>query len=590
MIEYTVSPNPAAHLWHVCLSLHQKDNNPLRFRLPNWVPGSYLIRDFSRHIVEISAWCNGEPAELAQVSKNEWRTGGGSGYWQIRYAVYAFDLSVRASFLSAERGFFDGACLFLCVEGCERQPHRLVLRDLPESWQVATTLPHIAENVFQTASYSGFIDHPVELGCLETLRFEAGGIPHRIVLSGHYRDFDRRRLIDDVQKICAAGLALFPGPAPFAEYLFLLHVGDGVYGGLEHISSTALLADRNSLPACGSGAPCDAYVQLLGLFSHEYFHAWNVKSIKPEVFLPYDLNRENYTEQLWAFEGITSYYDDLLLVRSGVIDAETYLNLLAKGITRVRQGKGRLKQTLAQSSFTAWNKFYRQDENSPNAIVSYYQKGALAALCLDLLIRSKSAGRHSLDTVMQALYRAWCETGKGIPEGQWQAYCQEITGLDLNGFFQTALYSTQDLPLESCLAQAGVTLVWQSAPRSHGGGLGAGLQAEKPAGDFGARFKQEAEGIVLTHVHSGGSAECAGLCPQDKIIAVNGFACTSFEKQWPQFAVGETLHIHYFRHGVLQETGLTVQPAEADTAFLQIADHSLLRQWLGMQADAGAGV
>ena len=183
---------------------------------------------------------------------------------------------------------------------------------------------------------------------------------------------------------------MFPSPAPFTEYLFLLHLGDNLYGGLEHISSTALLADRHSLPSYDMGEADKAYTELLGLFSHEYFHAWNVKSIKPAVFAPYNLDQENYTEQLWAFEGITSYYDDLFLARSQTISPEAYLTLLAQNITRVQQTQGRLKQTLAQSSFSAWDKFYKQDENSPNAIVSYYQKGALAALCLDLIIREKS--------------------------------------------------------------------------------------------------------------------------------------------------------------------------------------------------------
>ncbi|MBF0803205.1 M61 family metallopeptidase [Neisseria sp. WF04] len=582
MLHYTIMPVPAAHLWRICLSFYRQDNKPLQIKLPNWVPGSYLIRDFSRHIISIDVLSDGRPAVLEQISKNEWTAEGRGQEWQIHYTVYAFDLSVRGSFLSTERGFFDGACLLLNIVGLENQPHQIAFEGLPEGWQIATSMPGAGKHIFQTASYAALIDHPFELGTFETLHFEAGSIPHRIVLSGRYRDFDRPRLLENIQRICTAQQNMFPSPAPFQEYLFLLHVGDDIYGGLEHISSTALLAGRNSLPARNMIEPNDAYIQLLGLFSHEYFHAWNVKSIKPAAFLPYRLDSESYTEQLWAFEGITSYYDDLFLVRSGVIAPEAYLKLLAQTITRVQQGKGRLKQTLAQSSFTAWNKFYKPDENSPNAIVSYYQKGALAALCLDLQIRSKSAGKHSLDTVMQTLYRNWCENGKGIKERQWQVYCQEITGLDLGSFFQTALYSTGNLPLQNSLETAGVKLQWQAAPRSRGGGLGAGAETALPAGDLGARFKQNAHGITLTHVFNGGSAEQAALCPKDTIIAVNGFACTAFEQQWPQFEIGETLHIHYFRHGVLHETDLTVQAAEADTAVLEITDRYLLKQWLGV--------
>ena len=581
MINYILSPNLLSRQWEITLSFIKNNELPTKISLPNWVPGSYLIRDFSRHITEIRAFCDGIPAELTQIDKNTWHTAAISGEWRICYTVYAFDLSVRGAFLTTERGFFDGTCIFLKVKGYEHEAHRVALSQLPEHWRIATTLPAVGEHVFQAASYMDLIDHPVELGNIEFLSFEAAGIPHRIALSGFYHPFDRDRLVSDIRKICETELAAFPSPAPFDQYLFLLHVGDNIYGGLEHIDSTALLADRNSLPPFEMGAANDAYTQLLGLFSHEYFHAWNVKSIKPEAFVPYHLDRENYTEQLWAFEGITSYYDDLFLARSGCISPEAYLNLLAQGITRVQQTKGRLKQTLAESSFTAWNKFYKQDENSPNTIVSYYQKGALAALCLDLLIRSKSAGRHSLDSVMRQHYRDWCATRQGIPEKQWQVRCQEIIGLNLEDFFQMALYSTRDLPLAECLATAGVVLTWYSLPRSHGGGLAdAKTDSFPPAPDFGARFKQNGDGATLIHVFNGGSAENAALCPQDKIIALNGFACTDLALQWSQQPVGSQVHVHFFRTGVLHETVITVEEAGAETALLAVSDRQLLEQWL----------
>ncbi len=580
MLHYTLTPLPHAHQWQITLSFSQEESDMLVLSLPNWVPGSYLIRDFSRHIIEISARCHGQPARIVQTAKNIWETEARAGNWEISYTVYAHDLSVRGSFLSPERGFFDGACLFLKIAGQENTQHRITLNRLPTHWLTATTLPHLGGHIYQTASYAELIDHPVELGSLETIAFEAFGIPHRIVLSGHYRNFDRGRLKDDVRKICETALQMFPTPAPFAEYLFLLHIGDNLYGGLEHRSSTALLAGRDSLPPLHMDDADEKYTELLGLFSHEYFHAWNVKSIKPALFEPYSLDSETYTEQLWAFEGITSYYDDLLLARSRVITPETYLNLLAKTITRVQQGKGRLKQTLAQSSFTAWNKFYRQDENSPNAIVSYYQKGALAALCLDLLIRRQRQGSASLDTVLQEMYRKWCENGQGIPEQEWQQQCQRITGTRLEDFFQTALYSTDDLPLRECLAQAGIELQWQPLPRNHGGGLTADTVTLKPASDFGARYKQNDDSITLTHVFNGGSAEAAGLSPQDRIIALDGFACTDFAARFQAFEPGDSVSVHYFRHGYLHSTTLTVQAAEADTALLRIADRALFEQWL----------
>ena len=582
MITYTLTPDPKAHQWHITLKFQNPSDSSVVLKLPNWVPGSYLIRDFSRHIITISAECDGQPAALSQTAKNIWQTSPKSGHWVIRYTAYAFDLSVRGSFLDTNRGFFDGSCLFFSIEGRLKDTHSLSFNDLPKEWRIATSMPTTGSNTFQTASYHDLIDHPIELGNIEFLDFEAGGIPHRIALSGHHPDFDRDRLVSDIRKICETELAMFPSPAPFTHYLFLLHVGDNIYGGLEHISSTALLADRHSLPPHGMTEANDAYTQLLGLFSHEYFHAWNVKSIKPAAFAPYDLDRENYTEQLWAFEGITSYYDDLFLARSRTIAPEAYLRLLAQSITRVQQTKGRLKQSLVESSFTAWNKFYKQDENSPNAIVSYYQKGALAALCLDLAIRSKSNGRHTLDSVMQQHYRDWLATRQGIPEKQWQARCQAFTGLDLEDFFQTTLYTTTDLPLAELLATIGIGLQWQAQPRGHGGAFLSEPPTETPApaSDFGARFKQNSDHATLTHVFNGGSAENAALCPQDKIIAIDGYACTDLAAQWAQLPIGTTARIHYFRTGILYVADITVQAAEADTAVLYITDRELFENWL----------
>ena len=248
----------------------------------------------------------------------------------------------------------------------------------------------------------------------------------------------------------------------------------------------------------------------------------------------------------------------------------------------MQQTKGRLKQSLAESSFTAWNKFYKQDENSPNAIVSYYQKGALAALCLDLSIRSKSSGRHTLDSVMRQHYRDWLDTRQGIPEKQWQARCQAFTGLDLEDFFQTTLYTTADLPLAELLATIGIGLQWQAQPRSHGGAFLSEPPTETPApaSDFGARFKQSSDHATLTHVFNGGSAENAALCPQDKIIAIDGYACTDLAAQWAQLPIGATARLHYFRTGILYVADITVQATEADTAVLYITDRELFENWL----------
>lgn len=581
MFTYTITPQTHCHQWQVLLTFDFQCDTPLILKLANWVAGSYMIRDFAKNIMTIQATCDGCPIELVQRDKNTWQLPEKNGRYCIRYTVYANDLSVRASLLDNERGFIDGSCLFLYSPEHTSETMTVIFQDLPEDWRIQTTLPEIAPNTFQAACYAELVDHPMELGAnLEVLHFEACGIPHRIAISGYYADFDRTRFIQDCITICEHEIRLFKTAPPFNEYLFLLHLGDNIYGGLEHRNSTALHADRNTLPEYGMGEADADYTTLLGLIAHEYFHAWNVKSIKPTLFQPYDLDKEVYTEQLWAYEGITSYYDDLTLVRSGVISVENYLNLLAKTLTRVQRTLGRQHQTLAQSSFTAWTKYYQQDENSPNAIVSYYQQGALMALCLDAHIRQHSD--VSLDFVMQQLYVRYQQTGQGTAEQEWQQLAQTFTQLDLNGFFQAALYSTQPLPLKESLQTFGITLTWLPENRQQEGRLVNELPYQllfSPQPDIACRCKQHEHFALITHVFNDGAAEQAGLKAGDKIIAVNRFACTNLFKQ-TQTAVGDQHCIHYFRQGVLQQTTLTVQAAQDNCAFLQITDKNKLNQWL----------
>lgn len=541
-----------------------------------------MIRDFSRHIIRIQACCNGAPVSLVQLDKNSWQLPETAGDYEIRYIVYANDLSVRASLLDNERGFIDGACLFLYQPEQKHQTAAVHFDKLPENWQIHTNLPQTRPNCFQAANYAQLVDNPIEMGeNLEVLSFIAEEIPHRIVLSGHYPNFDRARLIADCQRICAEQLRLFPRPAPFQNYLFLLHLGDNLYGGLEHRSSTALHADRNALPSFNMTEPNPDYTTLLGLISHEYFHAWNIKSIKPTLFQPYDLNKEIYTEQLWAYEGITAYYDDLTLVRSRVISVTNYLNLLAQNLTRVWRGAGRTQQTLAQSSFSAWHKYYKQDENAPNAIASYYQQGALVALCLDLIVRQHTP--FSLDTIMQQLYQRYQDTGLGTAEQEWQQLAQQFTGLDLNDFFQAALYSTQDLPLQSCLKTAGIQLQWLPENQQSSGALVGEFPANIAQPELGCRFKTGAQGAVISHVFNGSACEKAGLKAGDIIIAVNRFSCTNLIAQ-AQTQVGDRHTLHYLRQGYLHQTQLTVQAAQAATAYLKIIDESALHRWLFNQS------
>lgn len=586
MIKLTLSLQDAhAHLWHVrCEWTVLHDQEMQIVHLADWVPGSYMIRDFSRHIVSMQATANNVAIDLLQLDKSRWQLAGHAGYYCVEYELYAFDLSVRASYLDGQYGFADGACWMPWLENRQEETYEVQV-DLgiwgrEQAWEISTTMQLVAENVFQAASYWEAIDHPITMGCLRTFDLNVLGLPHQVVISGASLAFDVDRLLTDVEKICAAQIEMF-GAAPFERYIFMLYVGDKVYGGLEHRSSTALMADRWCLPKLGAKERSDEYLQLLGLISHEYFHAWNVKAIKPAAFDPYELHHEQHTEQLWAFEGITSYYDDLILQRSGVMSTPQYLTQLAKTITRVEQGQGVLKQSLAQSSMDAWTKYYKQNENSANAITSYYQKGALAALVLDLYLRRETDGEFSLDDVMRALYRRYLQDGKGISEVQWRQLVCDVTGVNVQDLLHRIIDTTEALPLASLLSEFGLKLQRVAQPESHAAWVKA-LPAvvSQPAITLGAKYSIDVTGMKITSVVSGGSAEQAGLAAGDVVIAMANLHIKQFDVIWSNLEVDDSIGVHYFRQGVLYQTQLHVQAALATTVLLHTEDEQLLSYWL----------
>ena len=444
--RYQVTPlDPNAHVFEVRCTVDDPDPAGQRFRLPTWIPGSYLIREFARQFVHVRAEAAGRAIPIAKEAKDVWRAAPGEGPLTVVAKVYAFDLSVRTAYLDRTRAYFNGPSVFLSPEGRESAPCTVEL--IPPSgddfrdWRVATTLesdgapPH-GFGRYRAANYDELIDHPVEMSDFALASFAAGGVRHEIAVTGR-QQADLERLARDLARVCQWQIDLFGNAPqsrpPFDRYLFqITAVGDG-YGGLEHRSSTSLVCRRDELPMRGRSEIDDGYLNLLGLASHEYFHSWNVKRIKPAAFMPYDLTREGYTRQLWAFEGATSYYDDLALVRSGVIDDARYLELLGRAITQVLRTPGRHVQSVGDSSFDAWIKFYRQDENSPNVVVSYYAKGSLVAAALDLTLRKR--GRATLDDVLRALWERYGRAGVGVPEGAIDAIVAEIAGDDMRDFF-----------------------------------------------------------------------------------------------------------------------------------------------------------
>ena len=501
--------DPAAHLYQVTLTIPQPQAAQ-RVSVPAWIPGSYMVREFSRHLQKLSARQDGKPVALQQADKATWQVECmPSSPLVLTYEVYAFDNSVRTAWLDTQRGFFNGTSLCLRVHGQAQEPHELELvapRDFPH-WEAATGLEPLKTGkrgfgTYLAADYDELVDCPVELGAFTSAEFRAGGVSHRLVIAGASASFDLDRLVADTQKICEAQIRFWHDRkrAPFKSYLFLLNVVDDGYGGLEHRNSTALIASRRDLPRVGEARMTDGYVTLLGLISHEYFHTWNVKRLRPAEFAHYDYTGENYTQLLWFFEGFTSYYDDLLLRRCGVIDDAAYLKLLTKTANQVLQTPGREVQSVAQASFDAWVKYYRQDENTANATVSYYTKGALVALCFDLLLRQE--GNTDLDQVMRALW-VRCKGGP-MAEADFAAVLKELGGRAFTRELAAWVHGTRELPMKELLEAQGISVMEEPAQ----------LQQR-----LGVRVA-ETQGLVLKNVLRGGAAEQAGFAANDEWVAV----------------------------------------------------------------------
>ena len=508
-VHYRIeAADPHARLFTVTLTVaHPQEQQELS--LPVWIPGSYLVREFSKNLQRLSAQ-QGRRVPLLQLDKHRWRaTCRTDRPLVLTYEVCAYDSSVRTAWLDASRGFFNGTSVCLRVHGQEDAPHALEVASTAATahWSVATGLtPQSIDKrgfgVYAASHYDELVDCPVEMGTFWSGQFTACGVAHRFVVAGAAPSFDGKRLLADTQKICETAIRFWHGKGkpPIKNYLFMLNAVHDGYGGLEHRNSTALICGRRDLPRTGEARASDGYTTLLGLISHEYFHTWNVKRLRPAEFFRYDYSQENYTQLLWFFEGFTSYYDDLLLRRAGLIDDATYLKLLAKATNQVLQTPGRSVQTVAQASFDAWVKYYRQDENTPNATVSYYTKGALVALCLDLTLRRE--GKTTLDDVMRALWKR-CAGGP-MTEADLRAELASLAGRSFDNELDQWVHSTAELPLAELLAAHGVA-----------------LKPEQPqlAQRLGLRVTEN-HSVQLKTVLRGGPAEKAGMAAGDEWLGL----------------------------------------------------------------------
>jgi predicted metalloprotease with PDZ domain len=575
-----------AHLFRVTLTIARPDALQ-RLSLPVWIPGSYLVREFSKNMQGLRARQAARAlpaAQLRQLDKCSWEVRCNPDKpLQLIYEVYANDNSVRTACLDARRGFFNNSSLCLRVEGQTQAPQLLEVAASAASagWSVATGLSPVKINKqgfgsYLATDYDELVDCPVEMGPFWSGNFSACGVQHRFVVAGAAPGFDGARLLADTRKICEAQIRFWHGAKkpPYTNYLFLLNAVDDGYGGLEHRNSTALICNRKDLPRLGETKLPEGYTTLRGLISHEYFHTWNVKRLRPAEFASYDYSCENYTQLLWFFEGFTSYYDDLMLRRAGLLDDAAYLRLLNKTINQVMQTPGRLVQSVAQASFDAWVKYYRQDENTPNATVSYYTKGALVALCFDLSLRSETGAAANLDAVMRALWLR-CKAGP-MSEADFAAALEEVSGRSCAAELAAWVHGTGELPLEDLLERHGVGVLQEPAQLAQVLGLRV----------------QETSGIQIKTVLRGGAAERAGFAAGDEWLGVETAAAGAKKAPASGWRLGklEDLTLYAGAHKTVQalvardKQLLRLQlsmPAGVNTWRLVLRDAALAGRWLG---------
>ncbi len=582
-IRYQIQLNSSIHQYNVKLHFIAKQNNQ-ELKLATWIPGSYMIREFSKNIVDIQI--NNSASQIIQVNKNTWYVDNLTigDVIEVEYNVYALDFGIRTAYLDNERAYFNATSLCVYLPDCINEPHVLEFLNLPPKYNIATGLLRQSNNAYVADNYQHLIDCPFEIGDLTVLNFTVNNTPHRIVLSGNIiSTFDKNQLIADVTKICSTQIDMFGGTAPFTEYTFLLYLGGEIFTGLEHCNSTALMAPYYSLPSLAVTLPSADYIKLLGLISHEYFHLWNVKRIKPVAFSPYDMENENYTKLLWWFEGITSYYDDLVMYRAGVIDQTKYLQLIVDNINNVYKFDGVNRQSLNNSSLTSWVKYYRQDENSPNAIVSYYVKGALVGMCLDLLIRKRSNGIKSLDDVLRGFYNKWQNDGLGLAEDDIPKYILHFTGVDLSNEIDRMTNSCEDLALNYIFADYGLQLHKVNGVNFSSAGKVINNIDELPSSkllDLSWKLNKELLGYKIINIYNGGVAANAGFATGDLLIAIDGIKITDIDKQINLYNSGDIVTFVLLRHEKLLSIQACLNLSVCNVQYLQVVDANKLKYWL----------
>lgn len=575
-LEYTVAMSqPESHLFEVTLQLQNWQADTLDLKMPVWTPGSYLVREYSRHLQDFSAASGEVSLSWHKLGKNHWQIQTrGHRAIAVRYRIFANELTVRTNHLDGTHGYFNGAALFFFVPGFQQQPIRVRIVPPHADWRVMTALPEVAANTFEAKDFDTLADSPFEIGQHQVYPFEALGKPHEYVIWGQ-GNYQADQLIRDTQKIIEVEANLFGG-LPYDRYKFLLHLTSQSFGGLEHKDCCSLIYSRLGFRAK------DKYDRFMQLVAHEFFHLWNVKRIRPKALEVFDYESENYTPSLWFSEGTTSFYDLIVPYRAGIYDARNYLKILGQEISRYLTTPGRLVQPLSESSFDAWIKLYRPDANSANSQISYYLKGEMVTLLLDLAIRIKHQNQRSFDDIMRQMWEQFGKDEKGFTEAELRSTIQSVAGFDLTNFFDRYVDGTEELPFDEYLA---------------GFGLRLASNAESDLPPFtGMTVKTEHGREIIKFVEVGSPAQQSGIDAGDELIAIDNLrvSANQLEDRLRDYKPGDTIAVAVFHGDELNVRSLTLGSPRATQYRVEVLENPASTQqqnfegWLGVPLSSAA--
>lgn len=576
---------PADHLAQITLEVRELDAPTFDLVLPSWVPGSYVIQPTARGIVELTATPGGgtEPLAVTLVDKARWRVAtAGARSVEVRYTVYGHLVADDALDITPEHRFLSPPMCFPYVDGRKDEPCEVVL-PLPEGWEAVTELREVGRypSRFRAETYDQLIDSPIDCGTMAVYPFVAGGVPHRFVVCGEGGNLEPHRLQQDLAKIAETTIRLF-GESPVDRYTFFYHLSDVYDGGLEHATSNVCMLRRDAF------RPESEYQRVLRVSSHEYFHLYNVKRLRPTVLGPFDYTRENYTRLLWWMEGTTDYYGFLILRRAGLLAPGRYLSGIAEHLDLHFRTPGRGLQSLETASLRSWLDYYQRYENTPNQSISYYIKGHLVSMCLDLDIRHRTDGAKSLDTVLRHLWAEYGRRGVGLGEDDLLPAARTATGLDLDDFFAQHVRGTRELDFDRYLGFAGLTARPKERPPEP--------DVEGEPGYLGATLKNVDNRPVLTSLYRGAPGQLGGLSPGDEVVALNRSKVTydGFDRALKGFGPGATVEFGVFRRGYLRTVTVTLgtSPAKFEIvprASATDAERRVHEEWLGARWEPPKG-